>query len=160
MKYPRFVDAYIADQYDAQVEVAEHPLNDWQQLIFQKLQREPDDRSVMFLVDKKGGAGKTHFAKWYCKHYNAQVLTSGKFADMAYALNMDNRVLFINCTRQQQEFLSYSFLEAIKDQTVFSTKYESRVKNIPKCHLVVMMNEDPDRTLLSEDRYNVIHLPK
>lgn len=156
MKYPRFVDAYIADQYDAAADVAEYPLNDWQQELWLKLQREPDDRKIIFVVDIKGGSGKTWFAKWYEKHHRAQLLTSGKFADMAYALNMDNRVLFINCTRQQQEFLSYSFLEAVKDQRVFSTKYESRVKHIPKCHVVVMMNQEPDPNMLSEDRYDRI----
>lgn len=79
-----------------------------------------------------------------------------KHADMAYALPNVLRVLFLDCTRQQVEFLPYSFIESLKDGVVFSPKYESRVKHYGPVHVVVMMNQNPDMDKLSEDRYRII----
>lgn len=157
-KYPRFVEDYLRDN-TPQPELASYPLNGWQSVLNEYLNQEPDDRKIWFMVDRNGGAGKTWFAKYYCRlHDNAQVMEMGKKSDMAYALRTDIRVLFINCTRSQSEFFNYSFLEAVKDGMVFSPKYESGMKVLNKCHVVVLMNEDPDRTKLSSDRYIINEL--
>lgn len=157
-KYPRFVEEYLRD-HTPQPELASYPLNGWQSVLNEYLNQEPDDRKIWFMVDRNGGAGKTWFAKYYCRlHDNAQVMEMGKKSDMAYALRTDIRVLFINCTRSQSEFFNYSFLEAVKDGMVFSPKYESGMKVLNKCHVVVLMNEDPDRTKLSSDRYIINEL--
>lgn len=135
----------------------EHDLNDWQKWMDGTLDNDPDDREIMFVVDEEGGKGKTWFAKRYCRrHKDAQMIEPGKKADMAYALDEGIRVLFLNLTRQQCEHLQYSFLEAVKDGMVFSPKYESRMKYMQqKVHVVVMMNQQPDMTMLSQDRYNI-----
>lgn len=155
-KYPRFVEDYLRD-HRPEPELPNHPLQGWQEDLNQTLNLEPDDRSVMFIVDVKGGAGKTWFAKYYSRlHDNAQVMEMGRKADMAYALREDIRVLFVNCTRSQNEFMNYSFLESVKDGMVFSSKYESGMKRIGPCHVVVLMNERPDKTKLSLDRYRIL----
>ena len=41
----------------------------------------------------------------------------------------------------------------MKNGYVFCSKYESRVKQLSPCHVVVFMNEDPDMNKLSKDRY-------
>jgi hypothetical protein len=61
-------------------------------------------------------------------------------------------------TRQQQEHFQYSFFEALKDGMVFSPKYESRMRYFKPVHIVVMMNREPDSTLLSIDRYKLVVL--
>jgi hypothetical protein len=43
------------------------------------------------------------------------------------------------------QFLQYDFLEDVKNGFVFSHKDESQVKHLGKVHVVVMMNEMPDR---------------
>jgi len=86
------------------------------------------------------------------------MLSSGKLADLAYALIPELRVLFVNVTRQQVNFLNYSFLESSKDGVVQSPKYESRVRYFYNFHVVVMMNQMPDMTKLSADRYEIITL--
>lgn len=159
-KYPRWCYDILSDQKDVQVE--DHELYDWQKDLQESLSQEPNDREVIFVVDKDGGQGKTWFAKWYCKHNeNAQYMEPAKKADMAYALQDNLRVLFLNITRttesDKQEYL-YSFIESVKDGMVFSPKYESRMKYYEKVHVVVMMNQDPNENLLSNDRYNIIYL--
>jgi len=57
---------------------------------------------------------------------------------------------------KQGEYIQYDFLEEVKNGRVFCPKYESRMKRLGKCHVVVMMNEHPDLTKLSDDRYSIV----
>ena len=157
-RHPRFCDAYILDN-TPKVEVECHPLREWQQNLNDLLKHSPDRRTVHFVVDYKGNSGKTWFAQYYCSvHDKAVILEPSKKEHMAYALPDELRVLFVDCTREQCEFVNYSFLESCKNGMVFNTKYESRIKRYNPMHVVVMMNNDPDDTKLSEDRYNIIRL--
>jgi len=159
-KYPRWCYDIIADQKDVSVE--EHQLYEWQNDLKATLEAPPNDREVIFIVDTEGNTGKTWFAKHYTKtHSDAQFMEPSKKADMAYALQDSLRVLFINVTRTSEsnnlDYL-YSFVESVKDGMVFSPKYESRMKYYDKVHVVIMMNMEPNMSLLSADRYNIINL--
>lgn len=158
-KYPRFVQDYI-NQKRPRREPKSHELRDWQVQLREKLEEDPDERVIHFVVDYKGNEGKSWFLSWYGYHYEkVQILAPGKKADMVYALKQNNRVLFIDCPRSKQgEFIQYDFLEEVKNGRVFSGKYESNMKELDPCHVVVMMNEMPDMTKLSEDRYDIIPL--
>lgn len=160
-KYPRFCHEYIRDNLAA-VPIEAHPLREWQQQLNAALNHAADDRTITFCVDTTGNSGKTWFAHYYASlkdEGSVQVLQPGKKADMAYALQSTIRVLFIDAPRSKQgEFIQYDFLEDVKNGYVFSGKYESHVKTLNKCHVVVMMNEAPDLTKLSVDRYNIINL--
>lgn len=157
-KYPRFVSDYIRDQLP-EPEIPMHALNDWQQNLNQILIHEPDDRQVIFVVDRVGNQGKSWFAKYYCQlHDNAFLMRPGKHADMTYMLPPSLRVLFLDCTRKQVEYMPYTFMEELKDGYVSCTKYESCVKKYHKLHVVVLMNQEPDMEALSEDRYHIINL--
>lgn len=155
-KYPRFCEAYVADQLPDRV-IDPHPLRDWQATLNGDLNLEPEDRKVIFLVDLEGNKGKSWFSHYYASlHDNVQILLPGKKADMSYALDSTIRVLFIDAPRSKQgEYLQYDFLEDVKNGFVFSSKYESRNKSLQKCHVVVNMNEHPDMSKLSNDRYDV-----
>jgi hypothetical protein len=158
-KYPRFCLEYIRDNLPDK-DLPTHPLREWQQELNQRLNLEPDDRTVDFVVDASGNMGKTWFAHYYSQlHDRVQVLQPGPKKDMAHALDPTIRVLFMDAPRSKQgEYLQYDFLEDVKNGYVFSQKYESHVKQLGKCHVVVMMNEQPDMTKLSADRYNIITL--
>jgi hypothetical protein len=157
--YPRFVTDYINDHKE-KIRVPAHPLREWQANLNQILLHVPDTREIIFVVDEIGDKGKSWFARYYCDvHENAQIIVPGKKADMAYTINEENRVFFLDCPRSKQgDFIQYDFLEELKNGYVFSGKYESRnkVMNIP--HVVVLMNEQPERGKLSEDRYKIINL--
>lgn len=158
-KYTRFCIEYIQDHYPKR-ELPAHPLRNWQQNLNAILNRAADDRTIYFVVDITGNSGKTWFAHYYSSlHNDVQVLLPGKKADMTFALNPTIRVLFVDAPRSKQgEYLQYDFLEEVKNGYVFSSKYESRIKTLSKCHIVVLMNEMPDLTKLSADRYEIIQV--
>jgi hypothetical protein len=127
-KYPRYVREHVQD-HQPTVQIEAHMLRSWQEHLNQILINEPNKRKIIFVVDPKGNSGKTWFAQHYCHLHplNSQLLKSGKYPDMAYAFEQQNRHLFTNCSKSHSEFLSYDFLESVKDKHIWSTKYESMV---------------------------------
>lgn len=158
-KYKSFVLEYVVDN-TPEVPIPTYNLHDWQKDLLKKLEEPPDTRTIQFIVDQTGCNGKTWFAHWYAsKHADCQVMCPGKRADMAYILRTDIRVLILDAPRSKQgEFIQYDFLEDIKNGYVFSSKYESSIKRFPAVHLVVLMNEPPDLTKLSSDRFDITYL--
>lgn len=130
----------------------------WQRQLEQRLEQEPDDRHIRFIVDEEGNAGKSWFIKYYMAKNpdKAQKLPFGKRDDMAFAYKPGKHVYFLDVPRKQMEFLQYSVLEMIKDGSVSSPKYESVMKETDvKAHVVVMCNELPDMEKLSRDRFKI-----
>lgn len=162
-RYPRFCLEFIDDHYP-RPSVEQFPLYPWQLSLKEKLEGPADRRKVIFVVDLIGNSGKSWFAHYMTKllgEDKCQVLLPGRKADMAYALRMGISVLFLDAPRSKQgEFIQYDFLEDMKNGYVFSTKYQSRTTYFDPVHVVVNMNEEPDYTKLSIDRYEVIHLSK
>lgn len=156
-RFPRFVTEYIEAKTTEKKEIVRHPLKEWQQILYEDLERQVDDRKIIFIVDLDGNAGKS----WFCEYVmemksNVQILSPGKKADMAYEFFTATKILFMDCARSKQsEYIQYDFLEEIKNGRLFSPKYESRMKVFKPPHVVVMMNERPDMTKLSMDRYDV-----
>lgn len=152
---PTFVQKYVA--FNAPVPaLAEHPLRPWQETLNHKLNLDPDPREIIFCVDFRGNTGKSWFAHHYTRLHptNTQVLVPGKKADMIYAMEHGLRCVFLDCPRSKQgDIIQYDFLEEIKNGYLFSPKYHSEIKRLGPCHVVVMMNEHPDMTKLSQDRY-------
>jgi len=133
----------------------------WQQQLAERMEEEPDDRVIDFVVDEAGGSGKTTFCKQLLmkKPECVQILSIGKTSDVAHAIIAHKTIFLFNVPRTKMEFLSYDLLEQLKDQLVWSGKYNSMMKVIrKKCHVVVFANEDPDMTKLTADRYNIIRI--
>jgi len=158
-KYPRFANDYVHDNLPAR-EFETYPLHPWQQTLNLALNLAPDDRTISFIVDTTGNNGKTWFCYYYQSlHDHVQVMQPDKKANMCYLLCATTRVLFVDAPRSKQgEFIQYDFLEAVKNGYVQSGKYECQCKRMQKCHVVVMMNEMPDLTKLSEDRFNIVEI--
>lgn len=157
-KYPRFCIEYVRDHAPKR-HIESYPLRDWQQELVGLLSEPPNSREIVFVVDVQGDSGKSWFCDWYTQeHTGCQVILPGKKADMAFALDTNTTCLFVDAPRSKQgEYIQYDFLEDVKNGRVFSGKYESGMKYLNKCHVVVMMNEEPDMTKLSEDRFKVIY---
>lgn len=158
-KYKSFVMEYVVDN-SPEVQIPAYQLHDWQQELMEKLALPPDDRTIQFIVDTSGNNGKTWFAHYFAqKNKDCQVMCPGKRADMAYILRTDIRVLILDAPRSKQgEFIQYDFLEDVKNGYVFSSKYESSIKRLNNVHLIVLMNEPPDLTKLSSDRFDITYL--
>lgn len=132
---------------------------DWQRQLAEELEADADDRSVVFHLDIDGGKGKTWFQQWFFSSNKdkVQLLGVGKRDDMAYAVDPDKSIFFINVPRGGMEFLQYTILEQLKDRMVFSTKYETQMKVLTKTpHVHVFCNEMPNMDKMSADRY-IIH---
>lgn len=164
-RYHRFAEAYINDHKKPPT-VETHPMYQWQLALNDYIQNRPvSDREVIFVVDTVGNTGKTWFAKYlYAQSHNGgkkvQYMTPGKINDMSHNLEEDLEAIVIDCPRSRLEMFQYDFIEYIKNELVFSPKYESKMKVIPKCHVVVFMNEEPDRTKLSKDRYTIMNVDR
>lgn len=157
-RYYRFCLSYIRD-HKPLPEIPSHELYDWQSQLVEQLSVPPDSRTIIFVVDKKGNTGKSHFCAYVEKNLeNVQIMKCGKRDDMAFELDDTVKILVIDVSRSSSEFLNYQFLEDVKDGRVFSPKYESYTKRFNAPHVVVMMNDDPKMDKLSEDRYSIIEL--
>jgi len=137
-----------------------HKLRRWQKKLVDDLKEEPNARTVIFIVDLQGNAGKSYLAE-YCESVdetNRTVIQSpDKIADMSYELIVNPRVVFLDCERSCSDMIEYlyKYIERLKNGRVFSPKYHSRVKRFNPPHVVVLMNQKPNMEKLSEDRYDV-----
>jgi hypothetical protein len=138
-----------------------NPLYIWQAELWTKLKLTPDPRKIYFYVDPIGNTGKSWFARYYAEHHEtAQVMLAGKGADMAFAYDEKTTTMFMDVPRTRIEFFPWDFLENIKNGTIFSGKYTSCMKRFDVPHIVVFMNESPDETKLSHDRYDIKHITR
>lgn len=157
-KYPSFARNLLIDT-QPKPEAPDIQLFQWQKDLFELLQGEPLERKIHWYADFDGNAGKSTFAT-YCEAHleDIQVMKPGKLADLAYDLIESTRILIMDCPRSREQMFPYSFLEDVKDRRVFSSKYESFTKRIPRCHVVVFANFKPEVGKLSPDRPLVIEL--
>lgn len=159
-KYSQFCTQYIQDN-NSVLSVEAHMLYGWQDGLFQTLKTDADPRQIMFCVDLVGNSGKS----WFC-HYvsgllpNVQVLLPGRKADMCMMVELDAKIIFVDATRSKQgEYILYDFLEELKNRYIFSSKYHSVLKCLKTTpHVIVMMNEFPDMSKLSMDRYHILEV--
>lgn len=158
-KYTGWCHQYVVDNTPIQ-QPELHALLPWQQELYATLRLEADPRKIIFVVDYNGNKGKSWFAKYYMWLHkeDTQIIQPGKRNDMAFVIETTTRVLFMDAPRSKQgEYLQYDFLEQIKDGMISSYKYTCVNKTFPKkVHVVVMMNQDPDMTKLSADRYVIM----
>lgn len=136
-----------------------HPLRIWQADLYALLRRPTNDRTVIFVVDPIGNSGKTWFHRYYrwLHPEGSQMIPNSCFRDMSYMLDEDTVNLFVDVRRADHK-VEYMFLEAVKDGEVDATKYNSHVKKLGACHVVVFMNRQPSMEELSRDRYNIIDI--
>lgn len=135
-------------------------LRPWQQRLLDSLEQEPDDRKISFVVDEEGGKGKSWFTRYlFTNRDDMQFLSVGKRDDLAFAIDTTKKIFIFDIPRGQSEFLQYGVLEQLKNQLLFSPKYESMTKIIPhKVHVIVFMNEHPDFEKMTNDRFNMFDI--
>ena len=157
-KYPGFVQQLCID-HTPKPSPPDICLRPWQEDIIQTIKLPAPDRVITFIVDPTGNGGKTTFANYVDALFeNVQVMKPGRYQDMAYELIDTTRILIMDCPRCRTDVIQYQFLEDIKDGRVTNSKYQSYQKRLGPCHVIVLMNEMPDRTKLSEDRINIVEL--
>lgn len=137
-------------------------LRPWQNNLQSALtQTAPDDRSILFYVDKVGGKGKSFFQRYMLTNHpqDVQIFSIGKRDDIAHALDPTKSIFLFNVPRDGMQFFHYTIIEQIKDRMVFSPKYNSTTKIIhSNPHIVIFCNEEPDMTKMTADRYVIIDM--
>lgn len=132
----------------------------WQEKIMEIIKEQPDKRTIHWFWEPSGGVGKTSLCKYLVIKHNALML-SGKSNDMYHMISkfpMKRKIILIDVPRSTQDFINYGAIEQIKNGLIFSGKYEGSqlVFNCP--HVIVFANEEPDKKMMSKDRWNIIRI--
>ena len=140
---------HLTEEYEGAI------FRDWQQKLIEYVEAPPPKRSIRWYVDAKGDEGKTWMSEYLYLKYNAIVFETGKSADLAYMYD-DQPIIIFDLSRRQEDYINYNLIESFKNGRVQCPKYESCVKRFKKPHVIVFSNFEPDKTALSDDRWNII----
>lgn len=158
-KYLNFCKAYY-EQHSVVPKAKQYPLRIWQQEVYEYLRVAPDDRTIMFVVDRVGNTGKTWFTKFLADKFpeRVQLLFPGRWTDVAYAIQTDKTIFLFDVPRSRSNGLdlNYGHYEKIKDGIISSPKYQSTTKYLKSSHVVVFTNAEINMESLSADRYKII----
>lgn len=159
-QYCKKTDTRLEGPYDEKTEFIKSikELYPWQAKLRDELLTDPEDRKIKWIWDKEGNKGKTQFCKYMIMKHGATVLGNGQFKDIAQALPSNPKIVLFNVTRDLEDRINYSALEAVKDGLMFSGKYESRMKVFNSPHVVIFANFEPKKTAMSKDRWDIEEL--
>ncbi len=137
----------------------------WMKDIIENINNKPHPRIINWILDRKGGKGKSDFCKYLCVKHNA-LMVCGKGTDMKCGIaswvkikKNYPEIILIDCPRTfDTNYLSYTGLEEIKNGCFFSPKYESGMVIGNRPHIYVFSNELPNIEKLTSDKWNIIDL--
>lgn len=148
---------------------------EWQQKLLDICNSEPDDRSIWWIYDRVGNAGKSAVMRlltvtqgqdsddwrWVC-HMGMQ--NQGNFSHLAtkaISAGWSGHGFMVDIARQSQKWESlYSNLEAIKNGMITSGKYEGANVAFASPHVIVFANFFPSVKNMSADRWKIVELVK
>lgn len=135
-------------------------LHNWQIWLKKILVDEPDNRKVYWLHDFIGGKGKSTFCKHLVMSYPGAYMVSGANKDCLFGLSQymesnDLKLVLFDISRSQHNNISYQTIEQVKNGLFYSQKYESRQCLFNPPHVVIFSNFYPDKSQLSEDRWEI-----
>lgn len=135
-------------------------LRPWQKLAYEILQNEPDPRLVYWFWETKGGMGKSAFAKYMAHHHDACVVASAKKTDLLQIIknHTNKRMFIIDLGRSTEERAPYEVVEQLKNGHITCGKYESSTHMFNPPHVIIFSNHEPNKGMLSEDRWAIIDL--
>lgn len=144
----------------------ENNLYEWQKNIIEILNTEPDDRTIYWIHGPSGNNGKTTFCKYIHRFFKNVIMLSGKSADMKNGIIEFEKstgclpeIILINIPKSfNNEYLSYTGIEEVKDMFFYSGKYEGGMVNGNSPHVFIFSNTVPDLCKMSADRWNIIHI--
>lgn len=158
-KYPGYITKCFEFANDAKrPRITEYaPRYAWQTRILELIKEEPDTRSIYWIYDAFGNAGKTYLARHLVDMHNAFYTGGGKASDIVHAYLYQPIVIF-DYVRDSQEFVGYGVIEQLKNGVLFSPKYQSATKCFKPPHVIVFANFAPASGKFSLDRVTLIEL--
>lgn len=138
-------------------------LRPFQEEILSIIEEKPDDRSIYWYWEENGNVGKTALAKHLVINRKDVLYLSGSAKDMKFGIHMwlkkhKLRVVILDLTRCQENFISWEGIEAIKNGLFYNTKYESEMVCFNSPHVIVFANFSPNLENLSSDRWIIRHI--
>jgi len=115
-----------------------------------------NERQITWVADTNGGVGKSWLAHYLASVYQADLfdgVTACK--DVAWQLSPNPELIIFDVTRSDQSHFSYQTLESCKNGFVMSGKYTGIKRYFPPPKVIVFANFEPDRSRLSEDRWDI-----
>lgn len=115
----------------------------WQLEVGELLEQPADDRTIIWVYGSKGNEGKTTYVKGLIQKgwFNSR---GGKSDDIMFQYIVHGGHAVFDFPRDKEDYVNYNVLEAIKDRTCISNKYEPLSINFPSLvHVLVMANFMP-----------------
>lgn len=133
----------------------------WQQAVLNAIidkKIKKDNRSVIWVVDLPGNAGKTELCDFIESKYDStELIPPCKYADMAHMYKRREIVLIDIPRSYDKDFFPYRFVEDAINGKVGSSKYDSCLKRRRGGSIVIVFsNDDPDKRKLSADRWKYL----
>jgi hypothetical protein len=130
----------------------------WQFKIEEICKTEPDDRTIHWYWEPIGKTGKTTLARYLTRKYKAIPL-EGKKNDVLYcAAQHKSKIYIYDLERTMENYISYGSIEKIKNGYYMCSKYKSEPIDRNPPHVFVFANFPPDKTALSEDRWDIVKI--
>lgn len=130
-------------------------LSYWQMYICRRVFLQ-DNRKVLWVTDLSGGLGKTFLGHFLNSCYRYELFDGiTKASDIAHLLPAQPRGIIFDVTRSDNQHFSYQTLEMCKNGFVMSGKYMGIKRIFTPCPVIVFANFEPDRSKLSDDRWDI-----
>lgn len=140
-------------------------LKDWQKLINDYLNNEGDNRTILFVIDEKGGQGKTFLSSYlYNTRDDIFYTTNGKTSDILYnySKSLKHNIIFDITRNITLNKVNYDAIESICNPIFTSNKYNSMTLfREKKSNIIVFTNDYRIKQLkdyLSIDRIKILNL--
>ena len=141
-------------------------LRQWQQTLDNELNQKADDRKLIVYLDYRGNAGKSFYIRNRMDRFpnTTGLVTNAKTESMLHIASkfIQPDVIFFDlykCMGGDNDIINYGCIEAIKNGTFISPKYDSHVIRWKKCpHVVIMTNNQLKWSMMSLDRWDVREL--
>jgi hypothetical protein len=136
----------------------------WQADLVEMITHTPQPRRISWWWEAIGNVGKSYMARHLALHCDGVIITAMKKADMLHLLTKSlsgARCVVFDLTRTTEEgsvAVVYEVLEQLSNGYICSGKYDSAHVWVQPLHLIVFANFAPDRTKMSEDRWDVHHI--
>lgn len=132
----------------------------WQLEMENFIMSEPDTRSIIWITDVQGGAGKSNFVKKMCWLHDSVFLAYARTENLLrIAVDKISTAYLVDLTRAKPHDIAgddlYAALEQIKNGFIQSTKFIPKTVFFKPPHVIVFSNCAPRLAAMSGDRWKL-----
>lgn len=127
----------------------------WQFTVLRKLMGQ-NDREILWICDPEGNNGKSFLAHYLHALYDFTILDGVlSCKDLAHVLKGKPKGAAFDLARSNIRFVDYSVFESLKNGFLLSGKYKGKSMRFQPLRILVLANECPQKSQLSQDRWCV-----